>query len=61
GGIGTFSSEIGPSALFTAYQMVKDMEGRGIDRKEILEKLMENYGENNPATGVIAGNFQKEV
>ena len=61
GGIGTFSSEIGPSPLFAAYQMVKDMEGRGVGREEIMQKLMENYGENNPATGVIAGNFQKEV
>ena len=61
GGIGTFSSEIGPSPLFAAYQMVKEMEERGKDREEILNRLMETYGENNPATGVIAGKFQKEV
>jgi len=61
GGIGTFSSEIGPSPLFAAYQMVKDMEGRGAGREEILNRLMENFGENNPATGVMAGKIQKEV
>ena len=60
-GIGTFSSEIGPSPLFAAYQMVKEMEERGKNREEILNRLMETYGENNPATGVIAGKFQKEV
>lgn len=61
GGIGTFSSEIGPSPLFAAYQMIKDMEDRGKTREEILGVLMENFGENNPAVGVIHRKTQMEV
>ncbi len=61
GGIGTFSSEIGPSPLFGAYQVIKDMEERGKAREEILGVLMENFGENNPAVGVIHRKTKMEV
>ncbi len=52
-GIGTFSSEIGPSQLFEAYQTIKNMEISGKNRIEITSALMEKFGEKNPATGVI--------
>ncbi|UZJ40350.1 hypothetical protein OO006_08190 [Prosthecochloris sp. SCSIO W1101] len=47
-GVGYFASEIGPSALFEAYRYAKTQEGAGKKRKEIVRKLMEKFGENNP-------------
>lgn len=47
-GVGYFSSEIGPSALFSAYKTAKQLEEKGVERSAIVEKLMEKYGENNP-------------
>lgn len=47
-GIGTFASEIGPSMLFAAYRFVKSQEEKGVERKEIVEELLERYGEKNP-------------
>ena len=47
-GVGYFSSEIGPSALFAAYKLVKSMEEKGTDRGEVVKELLEKFGENNP-------------
>lgn len=47
-GIGTFSSEIGPSELFAAYRMIKDMEKQGEKREVVMQKLLQNFGEENP-------------
>ncbi len=47
-GVGYFASEIGPSLLFTAYQFVKTQEDKGIERSEIVKKLIERFGEKNP-------------
>ncbi len=47
-GIGYFSSEIGPSALFGAYKTIKNMEKQGKERGEICETLKEKFGEKNP-------------
>lgn len=47
-GIGYFSSEIGPSTLFKTYKFIKKEEGLGRSRKEIMEKLVELFGEKNP-------------
>lgn len=52
-GIGYFSSEIGPSTLFAAYKMIKNMEKRGKDRSEICETLKEKFGEKNPDVKVM--------
>lgn len=46
-GIGYFSSEIGPSALFQAYKLIKIQEKRGKSRDEIKQMLMEQFGEKN--------------
>ncbi len=54
GGIGTFSSEIGPSSLFKAYKKIKESESKGKSREAITTELMENFGEDNPDTGVIS-------
>ena len=51
-GIGTFASEVGPSTLFQAYSFIKDQEKRGVDRQEIKERLLEQFGEKNPDVGV---------
>ena len=51
-GIGYFSSEIGPSALFQAYKMIKNLEKQGKDRKEICSMLKEKFGEKNPEVRV---------
>ncbi|MBW2058074.1 MAG: carboxymuconolactone decarboxylase family protein [Deltaproteobacteria bacterium] len=52
-GIPTFSSEIGPSSLFSAYQLVKAMEKEGLAREEIVARLLENYGESNPEVATL--------
>lgn len=46
-GIGYFSSEIGPSALFQAYKLIKAQEKKGTGRDEIKQMLMEQFGEKN--------------
>lgn len=52
-GIGTFSSEIGPSTLFQAYKMIKEMESNGQARELILKKLVEKFGEENPLVSTL--------
>ncbi len=52
-GVGFFASEIGPSALFAAYKHVKMREQKGKTRPEIVEELMERFGEKNPAVGTF--------
>jgi len=44
----SFSSEIGPSTLFTTYKTIKKMEKQGKERSEICETLKEKFGEKNP-------------
>ena len=51
-GIGYFSSEIGPSALFAAYKTIKNMEKQGKERGEIVMTLKEKFGEKNPEVKV---------
>ena len=46
-GIGFFSSEIGPSALFSAYKLIKNGEKQGKSRDEICLALREKFGEKN--------------
>jgi hypothetical protein len=50
-GAGEFASEIGPSSLFAAYQMIKDMEKQGHSRDRIIQAMKEKFGEDNPAVG----------
>ena len=52
-GIGYFSSEIGPSTLFAAYKIIKNMEKQGKQRSEICEVLKEKFGEKNPDVKVL--------
>lgn len=47
-GIGYFSSEIGPSALFQAYKTIKKLEQQGKSREEIGAVLKERFGKKNP-------------
>lgn len=51
-GIGYFSSEIGPSALFQAYKLIKAQEKKGASREEIKRMLQEQFGEKNPEVTV---------
>ena len=50
-GVGHFASEIGPSPLFGAYMLIKNLEKKGAPRSEIVQKLIEQFGEKNPAVG----------
>ncbi len=52
-GVGFFSSEIGPSSLFGAYQLIKKREQAGMERQEIIGELMEAFGEKNPNVGTL--------
>jgi hypothetical protein len=52
-GIGHFSSEIGPSPVFGAYKQIKTMEKEGLERKEIINKIMETFGDKNPAVNTL--------
>jgi uncharacterized protein (DUF2249 family) len=46
-GIGFFSSEIGPSPLFKAYQLIKTCEKQGKSRKVIMKELLLKFGDKN--------------
>ncbi|MBW1911156.1 MAG: hypothetical protein JRJ11_16745, partial [Deltaproteobacteria bacterium] len=54
GGVGTFASEIGPSSLFGAYQLIKTLEEKGKTREEVMSELIENFGEKNPEVSVMS-------
>ena len=51
--IGFFSSEIGPSALFQAYKLIKNGEKQGKSREDICSALREKFGEKNPEMQVL--------
>jgi len=51
-GVGNFASEIGPSPLFGAYQLIKNLTQKGETRKKILNAVLEKFGENNPEISV---------
>ena len=55
-GIGYFSSEIGPSALFAAYKYVKTQEEKNTDRDKIIKGLMDKFGEKNPRVSTFYRN-----
>lgn len=50
-GAGHFASEIGPSALFAAYQFIKSQEEKGLSTENIIKNLLKNFGEDNPDVG----------
>jgi len=52
-GIGHFASEIGPSQLFAAYQLIKRLEGEGRSRDDVMVELAEKFGEKNPDVSVL--------
>ncbi len=52
-GVGNFASEIGPSPLFAAYQLIKKLEHEGKSRGEVLVELAGKYGEKNPDVSVL--------
>jgi hypothetical protein len=52
-GIGYFSSEIGPIALFGVYKHIKKREGEKVDRKTIIEELIDNFGDKNPCVSTF--------
>jgi len=52
-GVGHFASEIGPSSLFGAYQMIKKLEADDKPRGEIVGELMKQFGEQNAEVGTI--------
>lgn len=54
-GIPTFSSEIAPSSLFAAYQLIKGLEKEGLPREEVIKRLLEKYGESNPEVAIRLG------
>jgi len=57
-GIGHFSSEIGPSPVFGVYKQIKKREEEGLGRRQILEEIMETFGDRNPAVNPL---FKKQV
>ena len=50
-GAGHFASEIGPSQLFAAYQLIKSQEEQGNSRENVMANLLRNFGEDNPDVG----------
>ena len=56
-GAGTFASEIGPSSLFAAYQLIKQLQEKGLSREEIMKELIKKFGENNPEVGTFYKNI----
>lgn len=54
GGVGTFASEIGPSSLFAAYQLIKTLESKRKTRDEVMSMLLARFGEKNPEVNVMS-------
>ena len=54
-GVGNFASEIGPSVLFAAYQLIKSEEKAGTLKQEIVKKLKDEFGEKNSDVSVRVG------
>lgn len=52
-GIGHFSSEIGPSTVFGVYKQIKKREQEGLDRRRILDEIMETFGDKNPDVNTL--------
>jgi alkylhydroperoxidase/carboxymuconolactone decarboxylase family protein YurZ len=53
GGVGTFASEIGPSSLFGAYRLIKTLESEGKSHDEVMNALLEQFGDKNPEVNVM--------
>ena len=60
-GVGAFASEIGPSSLFGAYQLIKTLENKGKTREVVMSELLENFGEKNPEVNVMPKSRKKDV
>ncbi len=52
-GIGFFSSEIGPSALFQAYKLIKTVKKQGKSGRISAVRCGEIRGEKNPEMQVL--------
>lgn len=52
-GIGHFSSEIGPSIVFGVYRHIKKREKEGVERRIILDEVMEMFGDKNPDVNTL--------
>lgn len=50
-GIGHFSSEIAQSSFFKAYLLIKNLEKKGENKKNIMSVLTDKFGEKNPDSG----------
>lgn len=57
-GIGYFSSEIGPSTIFGVYKQIKKREIEGMERRIIMDELMETFGDKNPNVNTL---FKKQI
>lgn len=53
-GAGEFASEVGPSPLFGAYQLIKEMEKDGSSKEQIVAALKSKFGEGNPSVGTAS-------
>jgi alkylhydroperoxidase/carboxymuconolactone decarboxylase family protein YurZ len=61
GGVGNFASEIGPSSLFGAYQLIKTLESKGRPHVEVMEFLLERFGEKNPEVNVMPQGKREDI
>lgn len=52
-GIGHFSSEIGPSIVFGVYKQIKKREQEGLDRRKVLDEIIEKFGDKNPNVNTL--------
>jgi hypothetical protein len=54
GSVGTFTPEIGASSLFGAYQLIKPLEIKRKAREEVMNALLEKFGEKNWEVNVMS-------
>lgn len=57
-GVGHFSSEIGPSTVFGAYKQIKKREQEGLERRIILNEIMDAFGDKNPDVDTL---YKKKI
>ena len=51
----------GFSDLFGAYQLIKTLESKGKSHAEVMDTLLEKYGEKNPEVNVMPQDRKEDI
>jgi len=60
-GMGHFASEVASSPLFAIYQFIKSEEANGHTRNEIVDRILDRFGEGNPEVSALPKSFKGQT